>query len=115
MNRYVSLVVVAGVALSLVGCGPQKATEEKGKTDVGDQEKAVSEIEKLGGKMEFNEKAQGRPVISVELSGTKVTDAGLEHLKGLTQLQQLHLDGTKITDAGVKKLKQALPHCHIDR
>ena len=48
------------------------------------------------------------------LHGTKVSDAGLEHLKGLTQLQQLDLNGTKVTDAGVKKLQQALPNCRIE-
>jgi len=43
------------------------------------------------------------------------TDAGLEHLKGLTQLEQLWLDGTQVTDAGVEKLNQALPKCNFNR
>ena len=37
---------------------------------------------------------------------TEVTDVGLEHLKGLTQLQQLDLGGTKITDAGLEHVKE---------
>ena len=37
--------------------------------------------------------------------GTHVTDAGMEHLKGLTQLQELELFDTKVTDAGLKHLK----------
>ncbi len=49
------------------------------------------------------------------LYGTQVTDAGLKHLKGLTQLQQLYLYGTKVTDEGVKNLQQALPNCKIAR
>ena len=44
---------------------------------------------------------------------TKVTDAGLEHLKGLTNLEGLWLDHTKVTDADVARLKQALPDCQI--
>ena len=36
---------------------------------------------------------------------TQVTDAGLEHLKGLTQLQGLSLSGTQVTDAGLEHLK----------
>jgi hypothetical protein len=44
---------------------------------------------------------------------TQVTDAGLEHLKGLSQLKQLSLGGTKVTKSGIKKLQQALPHCVI--
>ena len=51
----------------------------------------------------------------VGLINTKVSDAGLEHLKGLTQLQMLLLDNTKVSDAGVKKFQQALPKCVILR
>jgi hypothetical protein len=47
------------------------------------------------------------------LPNTKIGDAGLEHLKGLTQLQFLALGNTAVTDAGVKKLRQALPNCKI--
>jgi len=45
----------------------------------------------------------------------KVTDAGLEHLKGLESLQHLDLRGTKVTDGGVENLQRALPNCKIDR
>jgi hypothetical protein len=41
----------------------------------------------------------------LDLMDTPVTDAGLEHLKGLTQLQELYLGGTKVTDAGLDYLK----------
>ncbi len=37
----------------------------------------------------------------LNLNGTQVTDAGLEHLKGLTRLQTLFLINTQITDAGL--------------
>ena len=46
---------------------------------------------------------------------TQVTDAGLENLKGLHQLQSLWLCCTKVTDDGLKKLQQALPNCQIER
>jgi hypothetical protein len=42
-----------------------------------------------------------------------VTDAGLEHLKRLTQLEQLDLYETKVTRADVEELQQALPKCKI--
>ena len=39
------------------------------------------------------------------ISNTKVTDAGLEHLKGLTALQKLTVSNTKVTDAGLEHLE----------
>ena len=47
------------------------------------------------------------------MDSTQVTDAGLEHLKGLTNLQLLWIAKTQVTDEGVKKLQQALPNCEI--
>ena len=49
------------------------------------------------------------------LTNTEVTDAGLTHLEGLTRLQTLYLSGTKVTDDGVAKLQTALPKCQIRR
>jgi hypothetical protein len=49
----------------------------------------------------------------IDFRGPEVSDAGLEHLKRLPQLQELDLRGTNVTDAGVKNLKQALPNCQI--
>ena len=48
------------------------------------------------------------------LNNTQVTNAGLVHLKGLSNLQTLFLNDTQITDEGVKQLQQALPNCEID-
>ena len=39
---------------------------------------------------------------SLDLSGTQVTDAGLEHLKGRGDLRELNLPGTQVTDAGLE-------------
>jgi len=39
------------------------------------------------------------------LHDTAVTDAGLEHLKGLTHLSSLILDGTKVSDVGLRHLQ----------
>ena len=49
----------------------------------------------------------------LDLSQTKVGDAGLDHLKGLTNLRSLTLYSTDVTDGGVKKLQTALPNCKI--
>src|SRR5207249_1913533 len=45
-------------------------------------------------------------VVSLDLSGTPVTDAGLKELKNLTKLEWLSLAGTRVTSAGLKELKE---------
>ncbi len=102
-----------------------------------EQARAVSEIEKMGGRIEKSsstgyvtsvwlhgiqvtdvglEHLTGLTQLQVlDLSGTQVTDAGLEHLKGLTQLQVLNLGGTKVTDAGLKDLQNAMPWVSIQQ
>jgi hypothetical protein len=49
------------------------------------------------------------------LSDTKITNAGLEHLKGLTNLGKLLVDYTEVTHEGVATLQKALPKCQIVR
>jgi hypothetical protein len=49
------------------------------------------------------------------LNQTQVTDAGLTHLSGLTQLQYLNLSDTQVTAVGVAQLQNALPNCKIIR
>ena len=44
-------------------------------------------------------------VTQVGLWETEATDAGMEHVKGITTLSRLCLDGTKVTDAGLTHLK----------
>jgi hypothetical protein len=51
----------------------------------------------------------------LNLEENEITDAGLEHLRGLTALESLNLSLTRVTDEGVAKLKQALPKCKIVR
>lgn len=53
----------------------------------------------------------------LQLWGTQITDAGLKHLKGLTTLQTLQLQDTQITDAGLEHLKglRQLQELHIER
>jgi len=45
------------------------------------------------------------------LNNTRVTDAGLEHLKELVDLRVLELDNTQVTDAGMKCLQ---PLCRLE-
>lgn len=51
----------------------------------------------------------------LDLQKTQVTDAGLEHLKKLPNLQQLYVHGSRITEAGMADLEAALPRLTIER
>jgi len=122
----------AVLLLSLLATAPVRGDEA--------EEKAVKAVEKLGGKVKRDDKADGKPVVSVDfagnglvtdaamknvkglknlrelnLSGTKITDTGLEELKELKNLRELILDGTRVTDAGVEDLKKALPQLNVSR
>jgi len=49
----------------------------------------------------------------LSLKGSAITDAGLQKLKGLTALRRLIVIGAPVTDGGVKELQQALPQVAI--
>ena len=90
---------------------------------VREQREAVTVIEKLGGSVYWKPASGGmiRTAVAwvgkflgedlsvdvrvVYLKNSPVTDAGLEHLRGLTQLQYLSLDSTHVTDAGLEHLR----------
>jgi hypothetical protein len=52
---------------------------------------------------------------SVSLENAKITDAGLAHLKDLVDLEALSLKGTEVTDAGVQELQKSLPKVKVER
>jgi hypothetical protein len=79
--------------------------DAKAQTAKESQAAAVAAIKKLGGKVTFDEENPDKPLIGVDLSNSRTTDAGLMHLKGLTSLQSLGLNGTKVTDVGLEHLK----------
>lgn len=108
-----------------LGCG--------GKPETG-RDEAIAAVDEVGGKVQCD---RAGSVAIVNLEHTQITDAGLEHLKGLTSLQELHLCftqvtdaslehlkgltdlewlemyDTQVTDAGVNELKKAVPRCTI--
>ena len=92
------------------------AGQDKDAISSESEQKAIAAIRKLGGRVRFDTSAPGRslpgrkgdpvkPVISVNFYGTRVTDAGLVHLKGLTKLETLNLQSTDISDTGLIHLK----------
>ncbi|WP_406700791.1 prenyltransferase/squalene oxidase repeat-containing protein [Singulisphaera sp. Ch08] len=131
------------------------------------QQRAFDQIQGYGGKYELDENAPGRPVMRVDLrsyevedqevenftkvlrafprlatlqfKSTKITDAGLTHLKRLPQLrslaienatitdsglanlkvltclENLNIKGAKVTDAGIQEFQKALPKVKVER
>jgi Leucine-rich repeat (LRR) protein len=87
---------VAVLALLVLACKGLRADET--------EDKAVRAIAKLGGSVSRDEKTKAKPVIAVNLIGTKVTDAGLKDLAALKSLRRLYLGDTPVTNAGLKEL-----------
>jgi beta-lactamase regulating signal transducer with metallopeptidase domain/Leucine-rich repeat (LRR) protein len=73
---------------------------------------AIARIYEMGGTVTRDETKPERPVISATLSGTKVTDADLAVLTGLSDLRHLTLTGTTITGEGLDRLT-GLTNWHI--
>ena len=82
-----------GLLLTAACCG-------RGAESSTEQERVIAEIVKKGGKVHILENARGRPTVSVNLGNSEATDADLQHLRGLTALQELDLHSTEVTDAG---------------
>jgi hypothetical protein len=91
---------------------------------VREQTEAVKAIGELGGRVEYEPASGGMARTAVTWVGkllredwsmdvravfyfgsTQVTDAGLSHLRGLTQLQELHLGSTRVTDVGLEHVQ----------
>src|SRR5438132_12423494 len=68
-------------------------------------QKAIAEIEALGGKALQDETDPAKPIILVDLSSTGAGDADLKLLSHFTQLKGLALARTRITDHGLKSLQ----------
>ncbi len=93
-DRAISTIgALLAIALALLLAGPLSAGD--------DDTKSEKSIKAIGGKVVRDDKATGKPVIVVDLTNTKVTDARLKELElaGLKSLQTLSLSGTGVTDA----------------
>lgn len=117
------------LALPALAAEPSSVGKKVNLTYSDAQKKAIAEIEKLGGivlqisqdsaahSVDFH--LQGRDLTDasldllkqvpqieqLNLAQTKITDAGLKTVAGLTDLRTLHLEYTRVTDAGLASLK----------
>lgn len=76
----------------------------------------MAAIEKLGGAVRGVAQDSDALEVDFHLRGEDLTDAGLVHLAGLTNLTNLHLGGTRVTDAGLANLKglSSLRRLHLE-
>jgi hypothetical protein len=93
----------------LAGCPTQPTPPETTSTPTPaaktkTEDEAVAFIQKLGGKIERDEKAAGKPVVEVNLAETAVTDVGLKELAPLKNLHYLNVAVTQVSNAGLKEL-----------
>jgi Leucine-rich repeat (LRR) protein len=72
------------------------------------EDRAAEALRKLGGQVTRLEQSPGRPVISVNLAGVKLTDADLRPLTACPHLQTLDLSRTSVTDAGLAHLTDCI-------
>ena len=54
-------------------------------------------------------------LVSLDLAGTRVTDAGLGHLAGLPRLRNLDVSRTTVTPGAVARLRESLPNLRVTR
>ena len=83
MNRFnltLLAIVLSPAAPHCFGAGPNY-----------EQLRAVREISEMGGSVVIDESRPDKPVVSVNLVSEKVSDAGLECLENLHELQSLDL------------------------
>ena len=71
---------------------------------------AAAALEKVRARIQRDD--QGG-IVSVCLWNTKVTDAGLEHLRGLTKLRTLYLSEIQVTDVGLQHLESLTGLCSL--
>ena len=66
------------------------------------EDAAIKGVMKAGGEVTHEDDDPAKPVVAVNFSGTKATDADLKGLVAFTRLEMLALDDTQVTDAGMK-------------
>ncbi|HEV3437358.1 MAG TPA: hypothetical protein VG122_08365 [Gemmata sp.] len=89
------------IVLVIVICGIGRATADE------NEDRAVAAVEKLGGQVLWDEMKPSKPVMSVDLRFSQVTDVGLKEITPLKTLTTLNLTGTiNLTDVGIKEIAQ---------
>ena len=95
MRFQFALIVIAVLAAPLVVADDHSV-----------ESNAIAKIELLGGRVTRDETLPSRPVIAVEFQeNMRFNDGYLHLLKSFTSLTSLNLAGSRITDAGLKEIR----------
>jgi len=92
--------ILCSVALLLVANSVLSADEKN-----DEREMAIAAIKKMGGRVETDSKAPGKPVVKIFLFGGKIAGIGLECLKALPAVYWVGLHDSDTTNGDVKHLK----------
>jgi hypothetical protein len=66
--------------------------------------RAIEKFPRMSSRITRDSNLDGKPIVSVDLGFTKMTDEGLKELAGLKRLKVLYLHRTEVTDAGLKEV-----------
>jgi hypothetical protein len=99
---FTSIVMHGGAKLDELEPGFPNIADEK----VAEDEKpwTAEDIIGMGGTVERDENAPGRPVVGISLRGAAIDDESVVELRGFTELIRLDLSETQITDRGLLML-----------
>ncbi|HEV8000114.1 MAG TPA: hypothetical protein VGP63_09555 [Planctomycetaceae bacterium] len=97
--------------LAITNAGGIQASDPSGKLREIRFERKLSDFQLLG--LRNHLEVWKTSLRSIDLTGSEITDRGLEALGGLTSLEQLNLKGTDVTVAGVKSLKRTVPNLKV--
>lgn len=97
MTRCIAALVIVGLSWP----GASRAAPGPG----AEQEKAVAALRELGATVQTDDKAPGKPVVRVVMSGEKATNEAMEHVKALTDLRTLEVRDGLVNDHGLAELK----------
>jgi Leucine-rich repeat (LRR) protein len=121
LRTLLVLVVLASIGMSWLAVRMQRVRRQR---------EAVAAIKKVGGCIQYDYESKGNwirnpvlpgpiwarrllgddffiNVIWVNLCNTRITDAVMECVEGLGEIQELDLSSTRITDAGIEHLKRS--------
>jgi hypothetical protein len=90
------------------------AIPETQASDPSDREAAIARIEKIGGRISFDNQKPGKPVTRIAVRGDDFDDDVMKSLRLFPELKSLRLHEAAITDAGMSHLKHCKQLQHLD-